>query len=303
MIMFYQPPSLTLSWNLIKEKKKKGKPVCMEIQSDLICAHWYLFHLPEAQRAFEVQRLLGVSAGPTVKWMTVPQTRMGIWTPAAPVAPETLQPAHPSSPAPSSTSPSAKNSPSLSLSSKRSRFGLQYRTAYICEKFFRASLVKREAIFAHTPAWDNRALCKAAHPHMVGMKMKLTLHKGLAMYQVKDCLADFKRQSTALTGFARGWITTGAVQKAKILPREGLSFPAQQRVHRSPRTALLELRQIWISSGDTSVPQAWVSMELKRQFMLAWNFVWNQYKFGSENKMSPKFSGFIFQKLVLVPMK
>lgn len=96
-----------------KIKKKKGKPVCMEIQSDLsytctgICFTWQKNKgLVRARDWWDHQQ------GPTAKWMNARQTRMGIWTPAPPATPETPQPADPSVPALAGMSSSAKNFPS-----------------------------------------------------------------------------------------------------------------------------------------------------------------------------------------------
>lgn len=174
--MFYQPPSLTLSWNLIKQKKKRKTCLYGNPKWPLLCMHWYLFHLPEAQRAFQVQRLLGASAWPTAKWMTVPQTRMEIQIPAAPVAPESRQPADPSGAALAGMSPSAKTSPPRLLSNERSRFGLQYRTAYVCECSFLSDCLGQKPSL---PILQLELTERCAKPHIHTWwdnKRKLVLH-------------------------------------------------------------------------------------------------------------------------------
>lgn len=164
--MFYQLPSLTLSWNLIKEKKKENLSVWKSKVTSLI--HALVFVSPvRSIKGFSGPEADGSVSRANSKINDCATNQMGIWTPAPPVAPETLQPADPSGPALAGMPPSAKNSLSLSLSTKSSRFGLQYRTN-VCEMFFPVSLTRREAIFAHSPSRVNRALCKATHPHMVG---------------------------------------------------------------------------------------------------------------------------------------
>lgn len=121
--MFHQPPSLALSWNLIKEKKKKkGKPVCMEIQSDLSYTCISICFTCQKHKGLFISRGCWV-------YQQGRQFHKAASAVAAVMA--EAWPADPPGPVSAGLSPSAKTS--TSLSNKRSRCVLQNRTDYVYE--------------------------------------------------------------------------------------------------------------------------------------------------------------------------
>lgn len=142
----------------------------MEIQSDLsyasigICFTWQ-----NHRRLFRSRIYLQCQQGQELKWMTLPQTRMGIQALATPVTPETLQSAIPTGTALASRTPSAKK-PLLSFCvQQKEQVWVTVKDSYVYEMFFQPHWWGEagNSIFSHTPGRINRALCKATHPHAV----------------------------------------------------------------------------------------------------------------------------------------